>query len=32
MVAVVVAAVVGGLASFRRIIRIDPASAIGAGL
>jgi len=32
MIAVVVAAILGGVFSFRRIIRIDPASAIGAGL
>ena len=31
-VAVVVAAIFGGLASLRRVTRIDPASAIGAGL
>lgn len=32
LVAVLVAAVLGGLASLRRVIRIEPASAIGAGL
>ncbi len=32
LVAVVLAAVVGGLVSLRRIVRIDPASAIGAGV
>lgn len=32
LVAVLVAAIAGGLVSFRRILRIDPASAIGAGV
>jgi len=32
LVAVVVAAVIGGLVSFRRVLRIEPAAAIGAGL
>lgn len=32
LVAVLAAAVLGGLVSLRRVIRIDPASAIGAGL
>ncbi|NNE73165.1 MAG: ABC transporter permease [Acidimicrobiales bacterium] len=32
LIAVVIAAVLGGLVSLRRIIRIEPASAIGAGL
>ena len=32
LVAVVVAAVIGGLVSFRRVLKIEPAAAIGAGL
>ncbi len=32
LVAVAITAIVGGLVSLRRIIRVDPASAIGTGI